>query len=524
VESRRLTGVIRRALSITTIILSVSACTVNPVTGQTELELVSVPQQIRIGEQQYQPAQQMQGGQYKVDPALSAYVSTVGQRLAAQSPVSLPYEFVVLNNSVPNAWALPGGKIAINRGLLVELRNEAELAAVLGHEIVHAAARHGAKSIERGLLLQSAVMAAQISASGVPIGDTLVQGVQTGAALINQKYGRDAEREADYYGIRYLAQAGYDPHAAVTLQETFVRLSQSNSAQAQTWLDGLFASHPPSTERVQNNRQQVEVLRSEGFTNGEYGADRYQAAVRTLKQNGPAYEQQTLAKKAMFDGQYDVALKHIDAALELQSAEAQFHGLRGDIRLRQGRYEDAIVNYDRAVGLDAEFFAYYLGRGVAASRLKQMPSAQRDLNQSLKLLPTTIAYLELGKIAEAQGDTAAAARYYDAAGQSGDAIGEEARASLARVDLPNHPERYLSTRTGVRSDGRWAVIVSNDTGINIADVRVRVDLLTGTGEVRSFEHSIKRLAAGANQQIVFPTDLGAVQSARALVIAASVAR
>ena len=103
-----------------------TACTVNPVTGQSELELVSTAQQIRIGEQQYAPAQQMQGGQYKVDPELSAYVQQVGQRLAAQSPADLPYEFVVLNNSVPNAWALPGGKIAINRGLLVELRKTRE--------------------------------------------------------------------------------------------------------------------------------------------------------------------------------------------------------------------------------------------------------------------------------------------------------------------------------------------------------------------------------------------------------------
>jgi hypothetical protein len=81
---------------------------------------------------------------------LTPYVNEVGQKLAAVSKRKLPYEFVVLNSSVPNAWALPGGKIAVNRGLLTELKNEAELAAVLGHEIVHAAARHGAKAQERG--------------------------------------------------------------------------------------------------------------------------------------------------------------------------------------------------------------------------------------------------------------------------------------------------------------------------------------------------------------------------------------
>lgn len=508
---------------ISATILTLSACTVNPVTGQTEIELVSVEQQIRIGEQQYQPAQQMQGGQYKVDPELSVYVSSVGQRLAAQSPVQLPYEFVVLNNSVPNAWALPGGKIAVNRGLLVELRNEAELAAVLGHEIVHAAARHGAKTIERGLLLQSAVMATQISASGVPIGDTLVQGVQTGAALINQKYGRDAERESDFYGIRYMAQAGYDPHAAVTLQETFVRLSQTNSAQTQSWLDGLFASHPPSTERVANNRSQVEVLRGEGYSNGEYGADRYEAAVRKIKQDAPAYAEQQKAREAMFEGQYETALKHAEAALAIENEEAQFHALRGEIRARQGRYQDAIVNYDRAVALDAEYFSYYLGRGMAGARLDQLDAAQRDLNKSLALLPTTVAYLELGRIAETRGDTAAASRYYEAAGQSPDEIGQQARAGLVRVNLSSNPERYISTRTGATSAGEWVVQVSNQTSLELADIRVQVDYLDAQGNVQTFQRALTRLAPGSSQQIAFPRNIG-VQNARSRVIAAGVAR
>jgi predicted Zn-dependent protease len=131
-------------------------CVINPVTGDRELALVSADQEIAIGEQQYAPSQQMQGGQYELDSELTSYVASVGQKLAAVSDRDLPYEFVVLNSSVPNAWALPGGKIAVNRGLLNELNSEAELAAVLGHEIVHAAARHGALAMQRGLLLQGA--------------------------------------------------------------------------------------------------------------------------------------------------------------------------------------------------------------------------------------------------------------------------------------------------------------------------------------------------------------------------------
>src|SRR3970040_2681901 len=104
-------------------------CTINPVTGERELALVSATDEVAIGEAQYFPSQQMQGGDYVRHPALTQYVNEVGQKLAAVSDRALPYEFVVLNSSVPNAWALPGGKIAVNRGLLVELESGAGLAA-----------------------------------------------------------------------------------------------------------------------------------------------------------------------------------------------------------------------------------------------------------------------------------------------------------------------------------------------------------------------------------------------------------
>ncbi len=129
-------------------LLALTACGVNPVTGKREIQFVSEAAELQLGEQQYAPTRQSEGGDFKQLPELTSYVNEIGQKLAAVSDRKLPYEFVVLNSSVPNAWALPGGKIAVNRGLLPELRSEAELAAVLGHEIVHAAARHGAKAQE----------------------------------------------------------------------------------------------------------------------------------------------------------------------------------------------------------------------------------------------------------------------------------------------------------------------------------------------------------------------------------------
>ena len=179
---------------------ALQGCAVNPVTGKSEFSLVSEAQEIALGEQNYAYMQQSGGGQYDVDPELTAYVSGIGQKLAAVSDRKLPYEFVVLNSSVPNAWALPGGKIAVNRGLLTEMNSEAELAAVLGHEIVHAAARHSAQQMSRGMLLQVAVVGTAIVTGGSDYADLAVGGAAVGAQLINQKYGRSAELESDYYG------------------------------------------------------------------------------------------------------------------------------------------------------------------------------------------------------------------------------------------------------------------------------------------------------------------------------------
>src|SRR5210317_1119687 len=181
----------KRLLAILLLAAATAGCAVNPVTGKPDFMMVSEAQELAIGAQNYAPMQQAEGGIYDIDPQLTAYVSEVGTKLAAVSDRPLPYEFVVLNNSVPNAWALPGGKIAVNRGLLTELTSEAELAAVLGHEIVHAAARNSARQMQRGMLLQAAILGTAIMSRNSDYSNLAVGGANVGAQLINQTYGRD---------------------------------------------------------------------------------------------------------------------------------------------------------------------------------------------------------------------------------------------------------------------------------------------------------------------------------------------
>ncbi len=455
----------------------VSGCAINPVTGKRELGLVPESTELSIGQEQYFPSRQMQGGDYTAVPAINAYVSEVGQRLAAVSDRPLPYEFTVINDSTPNAWALPGGKIAINRGLLTELNSEAELAAVLSHEIVHAAARHSAQGMERGILMQGAVLAVGLASQNSEYAGMAVGGATLGAGLITHKYSRDAERESDYYGMLYMARAGYDPRAAVDLQETFVRLSEGRSSN---WLSGLFASHPPSQERVDANRQTAATLGA----GGEIGRDRYQQQIAPLIRAKEAYEAHDQGRKALEEGQVERALQLAEKALEAEPREALFHALRGDVRFKQGRYQEAVTNYDRAVERDKRYFHYYLQRGLAFQQLGQRDRAVADLELSAKLLPTAPALNALGKASLAQGNRAQAKQYFAAAAQSQSQIGKEAAAALARLDLPDNPQQYLQVRLGLDRRNYLLAEVVNSTALTVTDVALVVQVTDAAGRRR----------------------------------------
>ncbi|MES2603981.1 MAG: M48 family metalloprotease [Pseudomonadota bacterium] len=490
-----------RLISACLALCLVTACAVNPVTGRNELSIVSEERERQIGAEQYGPSQQSQGGKYEVDDELTAYVNEVGQRLAAVSDRPLDYEFVVLNNGVPNAWALPGGKIAVNRGLLYELNNEAELAAVLGHEITHAAARHGAQAMTRGTLLQGALAIGTIAVATSDyrqFGDYIVGGAQLGAQLVSTKYGRDAERESDYYGIQYMLRAGYDPRAAVSLQETFVRLSEGRQTG---WLEGMFSSHPPSQERVDNNQALVnELLPTVAGRDLELGEARYQQAIAKLEKSKPAYELFDEAEKAIADDKLEDALDKVEQAIALQPGEARFHGLKGDIMVYQRRYRAAVDNYDQAITRDANYFDYYLGRGVAHARLDDRRSARSDLEQSAELLPTAIAMNELGKIALADGDRANAKQYFQQAAQAQGLIGQEATAAFISLDVADNPAGYVQAQAFADDSGRILARVTNRSPVAMEGVQVEFAAVIG-GSVRRQSVVLRGLAPNSYQDI-----------------------
>ncbi len=483
-----------------------AGCATNPVTGEKELKLVSEGQELQIGTQNYAPMQQTEGGPYDLDPELVAYVRGVGNRLAAVSDRPLPYEFAVINNSIPNAWALPGGKIAINRGLLTELRSESELAAVLAHEIVHAAAGHSAQAMQRGMLLQGAIIATAVAANDSDYANIAVAGANIAAQLISQRYGREAELESDEYGMRYMSRAGFDPQGAVDLQETFVRL---NEGQRTDWLSGLFASHPPSHERVAANRQTASTLPP----GGDPGRERFGAAMQRTLAAKPAYDAYDKGRRALAERQPRVALAEADKALGLEPREAHFHALRGDARFLQKDYARAIASYGAALSHRDNFFYYHLQRGLARERLRDDAGAKRDLENSIKLLPTGPAHFALGNIAARNRQYDVAKKHYQIAASSQGELGLSAQTSLLRLDLPDNPERYLQKQAGLDGEGQLVVQIGNPTKVPVTDIRLGVRFVDAGGRVREMVRELQgKLSGGQTSQI--PTGLGPFTDAR----------
>ena len=475
------------------LLLTVSGCATNPVTGESEVMIFSTADEIAMGEQHYRSSQQADGGLYTADAALGEYVAGVGRRVAGVSDRGLPYEFVIVNNGTPNAWALPGGKIAVSRGLLVALDNEAELAAVLGHEIVHAAAKHGARARQRAALFDLVLLGVAHAGKDSKHRNYVVGGAGMALQLTGQKYGRDAERTADYHGIKYMHAAGYDTAAAVTLQEKFVALSKDRKTN---WLDGLFASHPPSTERVGNNQKALAAFPP----GGNLGRARYRERLAYLRARRGAYEQAARARQSL-DTTPAAALRSINAAIKQEPRESLFYGIKGDILAHRRRHKEAVREYDVAIQRSPGYYAHFLGRGLAYNQLGQPKQAARDLERSNQLLPTAVASYHLGGLVLADGNRAYAKRLFKEASVVGGEIGGAAGAAYVKLDIADAPQEYVRVEPFFEDDsdgagGEIVVEVENPTAYALQDVVVRISATVNEQPLYR-RLSLDRLNAGA---------------------------
>ena len=184
---------------------------------------------------------------------LQAYVNGVGQAVAGVSDRAMPYEYKLVRSKVPNAFALPGGKIFITAGLLSLMDNERQLAAVLGHETGHVAAKHNVQGIQRQV---GGAMLTEIAGAvaGKDRAEAAKKATQVVSSMVTLKYTRNDEYQADFLGMKYMTKAGYNPYGMVELLNKLKSLSDAEPGR----LEEMFQTHPLTSKRIQEAQDTID--------------------------------------------------------------------------------------------------------------------------------------------------------------------------------------------------------------------------------------------------------------------------
>lgn len=232
-------------LGLTSIALLAGACVRTPVTGRRAFILLGEDEEMKLGADSYKEA--LKGQKVCGDNATNAMIKKIGGEIRDVSDrEKWPWEFKVIDDAkTMNAFALPGGKVAFYTGIFKPAQNEAGIAAVMGHEVAHAVARHGAQRVSQSLLVQAGLSAAALSTDDPKQRDAIVGGLGAGAALgILLPFSREHESEADAIGLVYMAKAGYDPRQAVEFWQRFKKATGGDGPPE------FLSTHPAPSSRI----------------------------------------------------------------------------------------------------------------------------------------------------------------------------------------------------------------------------------------------------------------------------------
>ncbi len=235
-------------LATTVVLLAlVSGCAINPATGDEELMLFSADQDVKIGNKYGPEFERALGGRYP-DENLQNYVNDIGQRIArfCHRP-DIAYHFCVARERQINAFAIPGGYVFITRGLLEELDSEAQLAAILAHEISHVVARDSMVALSR----QIGMMALVAAAAAADSRGQAVAGTSFVGSMLSLQYSRNDEKDADLIGLGYMVQAGYDPNGVVEAMKVLQELQTIRPIE-------FFSTHPNPESRITYLEDRIE--------------------------------------------------------------------------------------------------------------------------------------------------------------------------------------------------------------------------------------------------------------------------
>jgi len=261
------------------------------------LDFYSIEKEIALGKQLSQQVEK--SAKFITDPVVTEYVNRVGQNLVRNSDARVPFTIKVIDSDEVNAFALPGGFFYVNSGILLHADEEAEMAGVMAHEIAHVCARHGTKQATKGDLINLASIPAMIFIPYSWAGYAIYQGMNFAIPMTFLKFSRDAEREADYLGLQYMYNAGYDPNAFVAF---FEKVQAAEKKQPGT-IPKAFSTHPPTPDRIEAAQKEIATIlpaRAQYIvTTSEFDSvkHRLQLIELNVKAKDPKSNKPTLRKK-----------------------------------------------------------------------------------------------------------------------------------------------------------------------------------------------------------------------------------
>ncbi len=392
-----------------------AGCTVNPVTGRSQLDLMGEAQEVNLGKSLYPGAIQQSLGPI-ADDQLQKEVDRVGQSVAAVSHrPGLEYRFTAVNDPSVNAFALPGGKICITRGLVSRLESEDGMAAVLGHEVGHVTARHAVAAYNRQVIAGGVLLAGGIymESNDVHNRELIEIGALLGAELMMAHYSRDQERESDQLGMDYAVKAGYSPRGMVETQRVLLALQKSQP----NLVEKLFASHPMSAERLQTAEGRVAAMPADVVDRPMRVAALREAAARVVAER-PAWDRASEAMAKLGDaGKASDAEKGFAEAVRLAPGAGVLRTLHAVGLAALKRQSDAAPEARRGAELAPDVFISQLVAGElllgsdATAALQHCEAAERLLPGSAKVALLRGRALEsLGRRSEAAAAYAEASR------------------------------------------------------------------------------------------------------------------
>ena len=252
------------------LLLLVAACKTNPYTGRKQLLAMSEQREIELGQEAWKA--ELREAQVEYDVELIAPLRRVGKAIAHEAdtwrreqaqregkePIPYDWTFVLIRDQQINAWALPGGKIAFYTGIYPVLQDEAGMAIVMGHEVMHAMLRHGGERYTQALIVAGATSAAAYAARNESTGEQIAFAAAVGLVTeygFVKPYSRSHETEADKYGLMLAARAGYDPATAIRVWERMARLGGERPPE-------ILSTHPDPLHRVENMKRWLPEARA----------------------------------------------------------------------------------------------------------------------------------------------------------------------------------------------------------------------------------------------------------------------